>query len=294
MMTKRNFIGLLLVVLISLVSGCTTPTAAPTPDMAGTLAVNVAVAQTVAVVQTSAAQTVTASVPTITNTIDPVTLYTATSQFTPTPEDTLLTLSRDTYCRTSTSSQAPSVTLLKAGETVKVIAKDPNDTSYYVAVPNKIDEYCWLWGEYATLNNEQAAVQVYTPRPLPTPTNTPAPKIAFSVSYVGMENCGVDYYFRFLIKNTGNFTWQAVTINLYDTATTVSTGHASTTFTDSTGCVTGLVQNDLTTGESSYVAAYNAGQFTYDPSDHNIIATISLCRNDSFQGCDPITTTFTP
>jgi hypothetical protein len=296
MNNKKQLISGLMVILLIVLSGCSsTPTA--TPDLASTIAVNVAVAQTEAVILTSAAQTSAAlteqAIQSLTPTPTPTLQSTATSSYTATPNKILLTLSRDTYCRVGESSASQLVTLISKDQNPEVIAHNPTNDSYYVIDPNHSDSRCWVWGGYATLNAEAAVLPVYTSQPLPTATFTPKPVAKFSVSYVDMQNCGGDYYFRFLIKNTGAFTWQAIQINLYDGATKLSAVHNSTSFVDYTGCVAGTSQSDLTAGEPGYVAAYNAGQFAYDPTGHIITATISLCRTDASGGCDPQTISFT-
>jgi hypothetical protein len=287
---KSMFVGSILVILAILISGCSTPTA--TPDVAGTIAVNVAVAQTAAVIQTGAALTEIAKVPTETPTLEPALLNTATTTYTPTPKKAMLTLTRDTYCRTGVLSSFPSVELLTKGQTVEVIAINPTNDSYYVNAPHHTATRCWVWGQYATLEGDQAILPVFTSIPTATATFTPKPSANFTASVASMENCGGDYYFRFYVKNTGAFVWESIQIGLYDSTTKTSTSHTDVTFTDYAACAAGLSQGDLTSGEYSYVAAYNPGQFTYDPTGHSITATIFLCRTDTSGGCDPLVLTF--
>jgi hypothetical protein len=284
---KKNLLCGLLAVLLILMSACTT-TPAVTPDLAATIAVNVSVSQTAAIAKTSAARTEIASIPTDTPTLEP----TATITLTPTSNKIWLTFNRDTYCRAGELTSFPSVTLITIGQTVEVIGQNTAKDSFYVEDPNHSNSRCWVWGKYATLAGDQAILPVFTSMPTVTPTFTPRPVANFSVSYVDMQNCGGDYYLRFYIKNIGSFVWESVIIDLYDGATKISTSHVNTSFVDSTACAAGLSQSDLATGEESYVAAYNPGQFNYDPTGHNIVATISLCRTDSSGGCDPLTIKF--
>ena len=292
MKTKMRMISMVTVMLLILVSGCTT-TAAPTPDLAATIAVNVAVEQTMAALQTQSAVTQTAyALQNPTETATPQ--ATATSEFTATPEKVTLTLSKDTYCRNGIFAKSPFVALMTAGQTIDVLAVDPNNEAYYVVEPNHTFTYCWLWGEFATVNGDTSTLPIYTPQPLPTPTRTPTVGPEFSASYVGLQSCGADYYLRFFIKNTGPKTWQAVLIDITDNANLTKTSFSSTSFVDYTGCAAGATESDLFPGEASNVAAYPAGKFSYDPTGHSMTAVIQVCQTDAPGGCNPKIINFTP
>jgi hypothetical protein len=292
MKPTKKITGMVIIMLLILSSGCTT-TAAPTPDLAATIAVNVAVEQTLAALkaQTELTQTAFAQQnPTETATPEP----TATSAFTPTPDKVTVTLSKDTYCRAGIFAKSPYVALMTAGQTVDVLAIDPTSNAYYVVEPNHTFTYCWLWGEFASVSGDTASLPVYTPQPLPTPTYTATVGPDFSVSYVGIQNCGADYYVRFFIKNTGSKTWEAVQIDLTDNANLTKTSFSNTTFMDYTGCSAGVSESDLAPGEASNVAAYPAGKFSYDPTGHSMTAVINVCQTDSAGGCNPKVVNFTP
>lgn len=286
---KLLFIGTLLVVLM-LISSC--DKAATSPNMDATMAVNVAVAQTAAVLQTEAAQTISAFEqlhPTVTSTPT----STATLESTATPEKFTITLSRDTYCRTGTSSQFPSVMYVTAGTTLEVLARNPTNDSYYVKDPNHNNSYCWIWGEYATASGDQKILPMYTSKPLPTNTPTPTPAPDFTVEYLNLGNCGGNDYLNFVIRNPSKFTWQYIQINLYDNTTTLSTVHTSTSFTSYSGCTAGISQGDLAPGEDGEVAAINTGQFPAPITGHSISVTVTLCQTDS-GGCISKSLTVTP
>lgn len=289
---NKRIISMITLMLLILASGCTT-TAAPTPDLAATIAVNVAVEQTMAALQTQSAVTQLAyeqQHPTET----PTPQATATSEFTATPEKVTLTLSKDTYCRNGIFAKSPFVALMSAGQTYDVLAVDPNNEAYYVVEPKHTFTYCWVWGEFATVNGDKSSLPVYTPQPLPTPTRTPTVGPDYSASYVGLQTCGADYYLRFFIKNTGSKTWQALQINITDNTNNVTTAFSNTAFIDYTGCGAGVTEDDLVPGESSNVAAYPGGKFSYDPTGHSMTAVIQVCQTDAPGGCNPKVINFTP
>jgi hypothetical protein len=284
---KKQIIGMTTVMLMILVSGCTT--AAPTADMAATIAVNVAVEQTMAALQTQTSLTQIAyqqQHPTETLTPQP----TATSEFTATPDKVTLTLSKDTYCRNGIFAKSPNVTLMTAGKTYDVLAVDPNNEAYYVVEPNHTFTNCWVWGEFATVSGDKASLPVYTPQPLPTPTRTATVGPDFTVSYLGMETCGADYYLRFNIKNNGSRTWEALQINITDNAINATTTYNNTVFVDYSGCTAGIQESDLVTGEASNVAV----KISANPTGHSVSATVILCQTDASGGCNPKSINFTP
>lgn len=295
MKTKSLLIGMtLLLVLLS--TGCTNMPAG-TPDIAATIAMDVAIAQTSAAIQTSMAGTEMGNnpaLPTETPTLNPQSQVTPTSQFTSTPEFASITLTRDTYCRKGTSSSSAAVSLLTAGQSAEVIALNPTRDSYYVVDPLHSNSQCWVWGQYATVTGDMQILPVFTSMPTATATFTPTPAIDFSVSYVNTENCAPNYAFRFLIKNTGKATWQSLQITLTDTVASTSTTHTADTFNSYAGCALSAAQDDLTPGEEALVLAINPGHVAYNPAGRPFTASVMLCQMNGLGGCFSKSISFTP
>ena len=292
MMNKtKRLAGGILIILMILISGC--GKAAPTPDLAATMAVNVAVAQTMGVVMTQSALTQSAFFaqnPTST----PTPQVANTSSVTSTPEKVTITLTRDAYCRKGIFSQSPSITMFSTGQVLEVIARDPTSQSYFVFDPDRPQQKCWVWGEYVTFEGAPEALPVFTSVPLPTNTPTPTPAPDFSVAYILHDVCGTEHYFKFQIKNTGQLNWETLDITVKDITSNVTTKHTSTIFDDYNGCTSNGSQDDFTPGEGGYVVSFNPGQLTYDPTAHTIEATFTLCQVDNYTGCVSKTITFTP
>lgn len=292
MMNKqKQLAGGILIVLMILISGCSQ--AAQTPDLAATMAVNVAVAQTMGVVMTQSALTQSAFLaqnPTST----PTPQAANTSSVTSTPEKVTITLTRDAYCRKGIFSQSPSNTMFSAGQALEVIARDPTSQSYFVIDPNHTQQKCWVWGEFVTIEGAPEALPVFTSVPLPTNTPTPTPAPDFSVAYIQHDVCGTEHYFKFQIKNTGQLNWETLDITIKDVTSDVTTKHTSTIFEDYNACVSNGSQDDFTPGEGGYVVSFNPGQLTYDPTAHTINATFTLCQVDNYSGCISKSISFTP
>lgn len=308
MKTQQLFLKVVVFTIILSLSACNMPTggtAAGTPDIAGTVAAKVAIEQAA---QTMVAQTMAAGAPivpaaaTSTNTIQApleatfTQTLTPTITLTPTLEGVFLTVSQDTYCRFGAPySSFKILATVKTGQKVEVIARNPENDSYYVKNPYETNTTCWLYGKYATLTGNSGALPVSTMNPTPTPTYTPTPAIGFTVSYVGLETCAPQYAFKLFIKNTGSSIWQSISITGSDTVTAFAINHSSNTFKEYSGCSIGVTQGDLTPGETSYVLNVSPGQFNYDPTGHNISITVTLCSLDGGAGtCKSIPLSFTP
>ncbi len=162
--------------------------------------------------------------------------------------------------------------------------------------PNDPNTKCWLYGKYATLSGNSAALPVATMHPTPTPTYTPTPAPGFTVSYSGLENCGGNFAFKLFIKNTGGLIWQYVSLSGVDANTGFTVNQASNSFEEYAGCVSVLTQADLTPGETSFVLnTQGANFFNYDPTGHNISVSVKLCSLDGGGGvCQTIPISFTP
>lgn len=308
MKAKRSLFTGVVVIIILTLSACNMPsgvTSAGTPDIDGTVAAKVAIEHAA---QTMVAQTLSAENPnagqvnTSTNTIQaPVDAtftptLSPTITMTPTPEGTFLTVSQDTYCRFGGPySSFKILATVKIGQKVEVIARNPENDSYFVKNPYETNSTCWLYGKYATLTGNAAGLTVATMNPTPTPTFTPTPTHGFTVSYVGLESCLPEYAFKLFIKNTGSSIWQSISITGSDTVTAFAINHTSNTFKEFSGCSIGVTQADLTPGESSYVLNVSPGQFNYNPTGNNISITVTLCSLDGLAGtCKSIPLSFTP
>jgi hypothetical protein len=207
---------------------------------------------------------------------------------TPTPKELTLTINQNTNCRKGPANYYALVVTLKAGDKVVVLGRNAHSDYYNVLPSASASTSCWVWGNYATLSGNTGGLPVFTAVPGPTltftPTRTPTQAPSFSGSYLSLNNCGAEYSLRFYIKNSGNLTWQSITVNILDNSTSTTFSHSSNTFTDYGGCTAGVSQKDLAKGEDGYVATYNPGQFGYDPTGHVLTVTVTLFSEDDFKG----------
>jgi len=304
---KIRIINVLSLLLIISLVACNLPSGAgssTTPDINATVAAEVAIAFAA---QTLVAQTLAAGgavVPANTDTITPEALpqvtstetLTPTITLTPTPEGVFLVVSQDTNCRFGGPySSFKIITTVKAGQNVEVLSRNPENDSYFVKNPYDANSTCWLYGKYATLTGNSAALPVSTMHPTPTPTNTPTPNTNFTVSFTSLESCGPSWGIKLLVKNNGGTIWQSIAVTGSDTDTGFVISHSNNVFKEYAGCVPGLTQSDLTPGEQSYVLVVDPGHFGYNPTGNLIKITVKLCSEDNLLGtCLSKNLSFTP
>ena len=291
--------SLLVFVLLLVVAACALPglplvdTNAQSTSLAQTLAVIIAATQQAVAAASSPTSQPTASA-TVTfipglQTQTPLDIKTATPAFTPTSLVPMISVSIPTNCRSGPGKIYDQVGALLVGKTVRVYARDPSGMYWYIRNPDSTNEYCWVWGEYATLSGLTSILPMYTPPPTPTATATPLP--SFDSSYSGLVVC-TGWWPEIRIKNTGLVTFRSVGISLKDTVTTTSVYNSSDGFNDNPDCLTSGSRKTLLPGKSVTVSAPG---FTYDPTGHTLNATITLCSDTGQSGsCVSDKISFTP
>ncbi|MGH2621365.1 MAG: hypothetical protein ACRDHG_12465, partial [Anaerolineales bacterium] len=115
---------------------------------------------------------------------------------TPTPEVVTVSVSTDTNCRTGPAAAYVYRGSLQVGEVSEVAAISTEPNYFYIANPDHPEEFCWLWGMYATISGDAARLPVLTP--LPRPTAAPA----FTLQFYDTFDCVVSYAV-FKVRNTG-------------------------------------------------------------------------------------------
>ena len=279
-MLRPNPILLSVVFLLIASLACATPVvtvATPDANLIGTL-----VAQTVVVGATQTAQafvpvTGTAS-PTVTpelQTLSPTVTASAIIVFTSTPAVPLISVSVATNCRVGPGRVYDRVGALLVGEVAEVIGVNPTGNYWYIRNPDSSTGFCWLWGEYATLSGNPSVLPVYTPPPTPTP----APD--FTVRFAGLETCTTTWWVDFRLENTGGVTFRSISITLRDVSTNIVLSLSANEFTIVNGCPRSNTRNVLEPGDR---LAVSMSPFSYDPTGHDLRATIILCTNTGGTG----------
>jgi hypothetical protein len=290
-MRKSNLI--LLSVLLILTQACIPNLPAPTQDLnflgtaimstmvSGATQTAVAGITPTPLISPSPLATSTPEVPTATPsaTLSPTPIFTATSAV------PLISVTVATNCRVGPGRVYDRVGALLVGQVSEVVGRNLNSNYWYIRNPNNANGFCWLWGEYATVTGNFAALPVFTPPPTPTPMP------AFSAEYERLESCN-GWWVDINLANTGGISFDSVSLTVRDRDTDVVTSMISDNFTDLDGCSESDSSERLNPGADRTVSS---SPFTYDPRGHRLRATITLCSRDELSGtCITEVINFTP
>lgn len=280
-------------VLVSAILACNLPIAAPTAP-ADPGAANTAAAQTVAasVNQTLIALPSQQQPPpinppaeTATPSLTPSPTLSPTITFTNTNSVVTVSVSVDTNCRSGPGQVYDYLGGLYVGQTAEVYGKDPSGNYWYIRNSAAPGGFCWLWGRYATVVGSTALLPVYTPPPTPTPMPS------FELSYAGMDSC-VGWWAELKLKNTGSFAFLSYSISIKDLNTSTTLTGSENGFTDMNGCLASGIVASLDPGASTTISS---PQFGYNPDNHKMRATVTLCTLINLGGeCVSQTVEFKP
>ena len=301
-MLRPGRVSLTIITLSIVVLAC----ALPTIDLQDPGAISTSAAQTVIAGFTQAVLSVTLSPtlqePTFTLTPEPPTFtptqtLTATAAFTSTPLVPQISVSVPTNCRNGPGKVYRMEGALLVGDTAQVYGRDPTGRYWYIRNPDSGSEYCWIWGEYATITGNTAFLPVYTPPPTPTPTLTPTPTFTstpssdFEAAYSSLDTC-VGWWVEIKLQNTGSIPFKSMGITIKDTNTDIVIANYVDGFTDINGCLSSTSRDTLGPGKTYVVSA---PAFSYDPSGHKLRATVILCSDTGQSGtCVTKRINFTP
>jgi len=225
--------------------------------------------------------TLTPELPTLT----PTATLSPTPIFTNTPLIPLISVSVATNCRTGPGKIYDRVGALLVGQVAEVVARDSSGGYWYIRNPDQNNGLCWLWGEYATVAGNLGVLPVYTPPPTPTPMP------AFEPFYDGLDTC-VGWWVEFELDNTGGVAYRSISLTVRDTVTDATVSMYADSFTDVDGCLDSSTKDVLHPGDDRTIST---PAFAYNPSGHELRATITLCSNAGQNGiCTTEVIKFTP
>jgi hypothetical protein len=284
---------LFFVFVVLWISGCAPlpVTQPPAPDIDQ---LNTAIAQTAAAAITQSMQpssptsavSLTPSL-TFTPSFTPTSSATATSTLTPTPEIAQISVSVATNCRNGPGKIYGYKSALLVGQVAQVLARDPTGKYWYIPNPESPGEFCWVWGQYATITGNTLALPIYTPPPTPSATFTPLATVSHTpgpgirIVYTGMDTCSGKWWAEFKLYNTGGLTLRSLDVNVFDSDTHVSNSYLTDGFKNVNGCLASTTKDTVLPEESLVVSA---PAFTYDPSGHEIELTVIACPKIGQEG----------
>lgn len=208
-----------------------------------------------------------------------------TPAFTSTPLVPMISVSVPTNCRVGPGKVYDRVGALLVGQTAEVVGRNVTGNYWYIRNPRDGNGFCWLWGEYATVTGNFAALPVFTPPPTPTPMPS------FKADYDGLEMCA-NWWAEIVLTNIGGVSFESISMTVRDTDTDVVTSMYTDVFHNINGCSETSTRERLNPGDSHVVSGPS---FTYSPIGHRLRATITLCSRDGQNGmCVTESIRFTP
>jgi hypothetical protein len=218
------------------------------PDLAGTIT-----AQAVILLQSSNTPVFT-STPVFTDTP----LMTPTTTLTPTPSVPEVNVTSATNCRTGPGTVYDLVFTLQPGQALQIVGRDTPDNYWIINMPG--GGTCWLWGQFAVVSGNIAALPDYPPPPTPTLSLPPAPS-GLKLNY----HCTLSSS-PFLHNDVHvNLSWQdnAQNENGYyvyrDNTLLVTLGPNATSYSDDTTMVALIIVGSTPPSITYSVQAFNDG-----------------------------------
>jgi hypothetical protein len=222
---------------------------------------------------------------TLTPIFPPAETLTPSPVFTFTPIVPQVSVSVATNCRTGPGKIYDRVGALLVGQVAEVVGRNPTGNYWYIRNPNKSDGFCWLWGEYATLTGNVAALPMLTPQPTPTPIP------AFEASYNSLDSCTV-WWVNLDLTNNGGTSFESISITVRDMDTDIDASMYMDVFEDLDGCAVSSVTDVFGPGTTRTISAPG---FDYNLRGHELRATITLCSKNGQEGtCITESIKFTP
>lgn len=207
-------------------------------------------------------------------------IFTTTETLTPSPAFTItpivpqIRVSVATNCRVGPGKVYDRIGTLLVGQVADIVGRDATGNYWYIRNPNQSNSFCWLWGQYATLSGNTAALPMITPPPTPTPMP------AFEVYYDGLETCS-GWWTDLQLSNTGGVSFESLSLTVKDLDTDILVSMYTDIFSNTHGCGNATT-TDVLNPDSMHVVS--APPFAYDPSGHTLRATITLCSREGQNG----------
>jgi hypothetical protein len=194
---------------------------------------------------------------------------------TPTPDVAMIYASANTNCRTGQGTFFQWLVTLQQGEESEAVGIDTSGDYWYIRRPDNPSAFCWLWGKYATPSGPYQSLPVYTQIP------TPTPGFDYKLTYVGITQCTSNWLVQFQIDNIGSPTLESWKSSGTDNSSgLINTVNQQDKFYHFNNCTILSSQNDLTTGEGSYLNAIFSG----DTTGHNLTINVKVCTEDGMTG----------
>jgi hypothetical protein len=193
-------------------------------------------------------------------------------------------VNENTNCRSGPGVVYDHVYTALAGSDLVIVGRSTVADYVIVQIPGELGT-CWLWTRYVVVSGDLSSLPISTPPP------TPTPGVQFDLSYGYIDSC-VGWDPGFKVVNTGSATFRSSKIVVEDTVTSTDQEYINDRFDRTNGCIVQTSIPTLGPGDTGWVYAYS---FLYDPTGHELEATVTLCTGPALGGtCVSRTITATP
>jgi hypothetical protein len=278
-----SFVVLLIASLACELPGVPTLTPADPNAVNTSIAQTISARQTMSVLNNPATSTFTATPETPTLTAEAT--FSPIPDFTPTSGTPMISVSVDTNCRVGPGAIFERVGILLVGETAEIVGREPRGEYWYIRNPDEGAEFCWVWGEYATITGNTLPLLYLSP--------PPPPSASLGLTFDKMGTCS-NYWADFKLENRSGVAFRSMSITLTDTDTDPVTIVAQSVngFTKFDACSAPVTTPTLVSG--SFVTV-SSPQFSYSPSGHDMVVKITVCTDEDQAGmCITQELNFTP
>jgi hypothetical protein len=176
---------------------------------------------------------------------------------------------------------------LFVGDFAEVYGRDATNNYWYIRNPDSKNDFCWVWGRYATLTGPILLLPIFTPPPTPTPTNTPLPTFtptpapAFRAEYASLDTCNGSWWVEIKLKNKGSIPLKSVNISVKDKVTEILLVNLADGFMNMDGCLAKITKDVLGIDDTYLLSA---PAFIYDPTGHELRVILTLCSDTGQKG----------
>jgi hypothetical protein len=202
----------------------------------------------------------------------------------PTSSVPLAVIDTNSNCRKGPSTQYdPPIALLKEGQKAEIAGRNQDRSWWYVQIPDRPGQYCWVWGNNVHVEGDASGAQVVAPPPVPiTPTFTPKPDVRFDPSFHSVHDCDGEPFAIFEIDNIGEEDFESMSLKIEDTDDEEVIYEASSDepFMDSADLCPDDGDDSLDDGDVAWIG----GDIDDGESGNDAEATITLCTEEGLKG----------
>lgn len=283
-MSKKSSISMAVIVLWAASLACGQGTTVPTVDPN---AASTAIVETMNALNALATPTQTLEAPSPTpqsSTDTPIVSLTPEGAAVSTLPDVYVTVSVDTFCRLGPGREYERVGILLVGEIAEVLGRDTFGQFWYIRNPDIGPEFCWISGQYATVEGNVLSVLAQPP------PSSLASNVEFA--YGGLGKCLARWWVNIQIENRGSSTFKSVSLIVIDGVTSVSRSFTSNGFPFTDRCASptsvGTLGPDRTVTISS-------PEYPYNIVGDEMTVSVTLCTEVDLNGtCVSDRLVFTP